>query len=199
MSEIIGNGAEAVIERDGLVVLKRRPVKAYRLAFIDERLRTQRTRREVKVLKKLSSTNIPVPRFISSDDKECISMSFLEGQKLRDIFTFEHAKEIGVLLAELHKAGIVHADLTTSNMIYSNGKIHLIDFGLSFFSEKPEDRACDLHLLARALESKHHEHFSRSWKDIIAAYAQTLPESDAVLSRLEKVEQRGRNKQKGKE
>ena len=199
MSEIIGNGAEAIIERDGLVVLKRRPVKVYRLVCIDERLRTQRTRREVKILKKLSAANIPAPKFISSDDKECISMSFLDGQKLRDIFTPAHAKEIGILLAELHKAGIVHADLTTSNMIHSNGKIHLIDFGLSFFSEKPEDRACDLHLLARALESRHHEHFSQSWKDIIAAYAHHLPESNAVLARLEKVEQRGRNKQKGKE
>ncbi len=197
--EIIGNGAEAIIERDGSVVHKRRPAKAYRLALIDSQLRSQRTKREAKVLQKLSAASFPAPKLVSSDDKELIAMSFLKGSKLRDIFAqkpVEHSKEIGKLIAELHTAGIVHSDLTTSNMIFSDDKIHLIDFGLSFFSVKPEDRACDLHLLARALESKHNEQFAVAWKHVVEAYKQHCAEHGLVLARLEKVEKRGRNKQK---
>ena len=36
-------------------------------------------------------------------------------------------------------------------------EISFIDFGLSFFSTKVEDKAVDLHLLKRALDSKHFE------------------------------------------
>ncbi|MDO8661588.1 MAG: KEOPS complex kinase/ATPase Bud32 [Candidatus Woesearchaeota archaeon] len=197
--EIIGNGAEAIIEREGNLVHKRRLVKAYRLPVIDSQLRSQRTKREAKVLQKLSAANIPCPKLVSTDEKELITMSFLDGPKLRDIFAqkpFEHSKEIGKLIAELHKVGVVHSDLTTSNMIFSENKIHLIDFGLSFFSVKPEDRACDLHLLARALESKHHEQFVVAWEQVVRAYKQTFPEHEAIFARLEKVEMRGRNKQK---
>jgi len=197
--EIIGNGAEAIIEREGNLVHKRRPAKAYRLKVIDTVLRTQRTRREAKVLQKLSAASFPAPKLVSTDDQEVITLSFLEGSKLRDIFAqkpVEHSKEIGKLIAELHKEGIVHSDLTTSNMIFSDDKIHLIDFGLSFFSIKPEDRACDLHLLARALESKHNEQFAVAWKHVVESYKQHFAEHEAVLARLEKVEKRGRNKQK---
>lgn len=28
--------------------------------------------------------------------------------------------------------GVIHGDLTTSNMLYSNNQIYLIDFGLSY-------------------------------------------------------------------
>lgn len=30
------------------------------------------------------------------------------------------------------KQGVIHGDLTTSNMIYLNGDIYFIDFGLSY-------------------------------------------------------------------
>ncbi len=66
-------------------------------------------------------------------------------------------KEIGNLIGKMHNQNIIHGDLTTSNMIVNSNekKIYFIDFGLSFFSEKIEDKAVDLHLLKRALESKH--------------------------------------------
>src|SRR3989338_6220467 len=55
---------------------------------------------------------------------------------------------------EIYNNNIIHHDLTTSNMISKKDKIFFIDFGLSFFSTKIEDRAVDLHLLKEALESK---------------------------------------------
>ena len=51
--------------------------------------------------------------------------------------------------------GIKILTTPTNDMIYDK-KIYLIDFGLSLYSNKPEDKAVDLHLLKQALESKHY-------------------------------------------
>jgi len=32
----------------------------------------------------------------------------------------------------INKKGVIHGDLTTSNMIYKDNQIYLIDFGLSY-------------------------------------------------------------------
>jgi TP53 regulating kinase-like protein len=81
-------------------------------------------------------------------------------------------------------------------MIHCNGEVHFIDFGLSFVSEKIEDKAVDLHLLDRALESKHHEIYKECISAVIEGYKQGNPGWSEVLERLEKVEKRGRNKRK---
>ena len=72
---------------------------------------------------------------------------------------------IGSTLAVLHDGGLVHGDLTTSNMILrqnenEGGKrdLLLIDFGLSFNSALAEDKAVDLYVLERALLSLHSAH-----------------------------------------
>ena len=168
MSELIGNGAEARLFKTGDKVVKERPAKGYRLPAIDEKLRKQRTRKEAKILETLKKINVPAPELIKVCDKSMkIDMSFLEGPKVRDVMNVSFAKEIGRLVGTLHKNDIIHADLTTSNMIRKNDKIHLIDFGLSFISKKIEDKAVDLHLLEQALESKHHEISEECMKEVM--------------------------------
>ncbi|AQK65403.1 Protein kinase superfamily protein [Zea mays] len=73
-------------------------------------------------------------------------------ERLNDIAT-----QIGNAIGKLHDGGLVHGDLTTSNMIIknSNNQLVLIDFGLSFTSTIPEDKAVDLYVLERALISMH--------------------------------------------
>ena len=70
---------------------------------------------------------------------------------------------IASTLATLHDGGLVHGDLTTSNMLLrqnEDGKrdLVLIDFGLSFNSTLAEDKAVDLYVLERALLSLHSAH-----------------------------------------
>jgi len=193
--ELIGHGAEAKVFKLGNKVTKVRPAKSYRHPFIDEKLRKQRTRKEAKILETLKKLNIPAPELIQfSDESMQIDMSFLEGDKLRDVMNVKYAKEIGQKVGKLHKHDIIHADLTTSNMILKENKIHLIDFGLSFISKKVEDKAVDLHLLDRAIESKHHEIYHDCMKEVIKGYKEANPEADIVLTRLEAVKKRGRNK-----
>ena len=58
---------------------------------------------------------------------------------------------IGDLVGQVHAAGFVHGDLTTSNFLFDekNSKISIIDFGLSTTSNKEENRAVDLHVLEK--------------------------------------------------
>ena len=196
---LIGHRAEAKVyffEKDCLV-LKRRVEKKYRHEKLDRQLRRQRTRREAKILKKALEAGLCVPRIIESDDFE-IKMSFVRGRKLSESlngFGPEKQKEImrlfGGAVLKLHENNIIHADLTTSNVIF-NGKLFIIDFGLSFISGRIEDKAVDLHLLKQALEAKHFKNHRELFDSFIGAYEneRTKP----VVERLLIVERRGRYK-----
>jgi len=200
MAELIAQGAEAKLFRDGTKLVKDRVSKGYRLPDIDERLRAARTRREAKILERLQEVGFPAPLLQNFCDKSMkIEMNFLQGTKLKDILhknPIEYSREVGKRIAQLHSNGIVHADLTTSNMILSGNRINFIDFGLSFFSDKIEDKAVDLHLFDRALESAHHEIYPGCIEAAIASYKENYSDAESVLSRLEKVQLRGRNKKK---
>jgi TP53 regulating kinase and related kinases len=66
---------------------------------------------------------------------------------------------IGTSVGGLHASGVVHGDLTTSNLILreKNGEMDvvLIDFGLGSVSTSDEDMAVDLYVLERAFASTH--------------------------------------------
>jgi len=195
----IAQGAEATIRSDKKKVVKHRLKKTYRHPDIDQRLRKSRTKREAKVLKKLEELGFPAPRLLKVEDKE-IHMQHIKGKMVKDILHEDHilySKEIGKKVAELHVNDIIHGDLTTSNMIHEQ-EIHFIDFGLSQFSEKAEDKAVDLYLLRRALESKHHKIFDECFKELVKEYKKHNPKHKEVFTRLKKVELRGRYKKKTK-
>lgn len=60
------------------------------------------------------------------------------------------------MVVQVHDSGIIHGDLTTSNMVITEGgDIVLLDFGLSYFKDSAEDRAVDLYVLERAFKSTH--------------------------------------------
>ena len=195
----LSQGAEATIERTSAGVQKIRLPKPYRLQAIDDRLRRSRTRREAKILQKLP---IPGSQFLSVDDTSMvIEMSFLPGKKARDVLNARNAHllccEIGKMLVKLHDASIIHGDLTTSNIIVSaSGHLSFIDFGLSFFSSKIEDKATDLHLLKESLESKHASFWEEAWEGAFLGYLSSSKEAALIKEKLAVVDLRGRYKHK---
>ena len=204
-------GAEAVVYADESTkaVVKERQPKKYRIKELDDRLRLHRMRREAKVIEALQQLGIHVPKLIKADEKTAtITMQLIGGNKVRDILSNDNrisiCSEIGKSVGMMHKNNIVHGDLTTSNIILggsgdggSEKKIYFIDFGLSLFSSKEEDKAVDLHLFRQALNSSHHEIAGKCFAAAIAAYKEANSNGwEAVLKRLEKVEGRGRYKQK---
>jgi len=131
-------------------------------------------------------------------------MELIPGMKLRDyiekIIDKEKkniAVEVGKNIAIMHNNNIIHGDLTTSNMIITNQKeVYYIDFGLSFISTKVEDKAVDLHLFIRAIDAKHYKIKDLFLKAFFSSYKQHSKNRDETMNRLEKVENRGRNKGK---
>lgn len=197
MQKIIAQGAEATITKEKEIVIKNRISKSYRIKEIDEKLRKQRTKSESKILEKASKI-IPVPKLKSWKDFS-IEMDFIQGDKLSESlnkYTTKKQSEIMALLGKevgkLHDINIIHGDLTTSNTILSKEKVYIIDFGLSFISNRIEDKAVDLHLIKQALEAKHFQNWEYLFKSFIKKY--NPQEKKQILLQLKKVESRGRYK-----
>ena len=196
--KLIAQGAESKLFLVENNVVKDRFRKKYRIKEIDDRLRKARTKREAKVLDKLQKINFPVPKLISNNEKDTLEINYIKGKLLKNLLNnncIKLSKEIGDKVAILHNNNIIHGDLTTSNMVF-NKEIYFIDFGLSFFSRKIEDKAVDLHLLKEALESKHSEMWETSYKAALESYAEKAVDSKDILKRVKVVEKRGRYKGK---
>jgi len=184
------------------IIIKRRIKKSYRLPELDEKIRKRRTKSEGKLLQKAREiTNIPKTIKVDEEAKE-ISMEFIEGKKLSEhldslSLTEQKSicKKIGEQVSKLHKADIIHGDLTTSNMILCEKKIFFIDFGLGYISKKIEDKTVDLHLLKQALEAKHFNNWKILFKKVEEGYS-ISEDSEKILEHLGKVESRGRYKEK---
>jgi Kae1-associated kinase Bud32 len=191
--ELISQAAEAKIYSDGKKVIKIRTKKGYRITKIDQRLIQQRTKREATILQKVK---VGVPKLLEVK-KDTIVMEFIPGDTLKNILDgkLELARLAGERVAQLHALNIIHGDLTSSNMRVHKNVVYLIDFGLSFFSDKTEDKAVDLHLFKQALQSRHYRVYNTAYHNFIEGYKKN-PDWKNILFKLEEVEKRGRYKNK---
>lgn len=198
---IIGKGAEATIYLEDNQVTKHRISKAYRHPELDKQIIKRRTKAETKILKKASEI-IPSPLPEESKEKDKILMPYIDGQKLSeylDSFPQKKQKEImlqiGKTIGKIHQEGIIHGDLTTSNMILKKGKVHIIDFGLGYLNGKYENKGVDVHLLKQALEAKHFKDWKTLFKEFEISYKSIEPkEAEKVFDKLKLIEKRGRYK-----
>jgi tRNA A-37 threonylcarbamoyl transferase component Bud32 len=126
-TNIIQQGAEAIILHEGKNIIKDRVSKKYRHPILDKKIIKQRTKSESKILEKANKLiPCPCPENINEINKEKfpnkIKMPFIEGKKLSE--NLEQldwrtiCKVIGSQIAILHDNDIIHGDLTTSNMIW---------------------------------------------------------------------------------
>jgi TP53 regulating kinase-like protein len=204
---LIKKGAEANLyleEWQGKkVIMKRRLPKAYRLPQLDSAVRTQRTLHEPVLIHRAKEAGVPTPIIYMIDIADSnIIMEYVEGKQIKKALDTMPSKErlqlcrrIGTLIGRLHKHGIIHGDLTTSNMILTrSGKIFFVDFGLGEFSEESEIRGVDLHLMRRALQSTHHKVAKECFEAVVAGYSEAFGKETAtkVLGKVNEIERRGR-------
>lgn len=119
-------------------------------------------------------------------------------------------RRMGAAVGKLHKVGIVHGDLTTSNMMLNpwpvetpnadaggkgilDGEIVIIDLGLASGSISDEDRAVDLYVLERAFGSTH-PRAECLFSELLEAYRGAFKQGPIVLKKLEDVRMRGRKR-----
>lgn len=186
----IGRGAEAVITLENGTVKKQRLAKSYRQPALDERIRQERTLREAKITSDARRLGVATP-IICDISRFELKMEKIEGEKLKDIINPDLSKMVGQMVGRLHCGGIIHGDLTTSNMILSRGKICLIDFGLSFYEKTLEAQGVDVHVYFQTLESTH-DGPQELIEAFAAGYRQAYPQAEAVLQRVREIKARGR-------
>jgi TP53 regulating kinase-like protein len=194
---LIKKGAEAdiyIVEWDSKkAVSKVRSPKSYRHPELDSIIRKHRTIHEASFISAAKSVGVmsPFVYFVDPAKAEII-MEFIEGHNVRDVLTPDICYKIGRYAALLHASNIIHGDLTTSNFVI-NKRLVLLDFGLSYYSERTEDMATDIRLIKEVFTSAHIA-VRKAFPRFIEGYASVATErkTDKILENVRKIEQRGR-------
>ena len=206
--ELVAKGAEANICSDHYldeeVLLKKRVVKGYRIREIDAYLRRKRTKNEAKLLGEAKRCGVVTPLVYDVDLKESvITMEKVAGNEVKVIFSGENSMDlstiksisriIGENVARLHDCGIIHGDLTTSNIILreDGDSVVFIDFGLGKISDLIEDKGVDLLVFKKAINGIHHDISRECFDSIIEGYS-CARDCKEIVAKIEEIEGRGR-------
>lgn len=201
--DLTAKGAEANIY-DGQwlgedVVVKKRVPKGYRINEIDQRLRTSRTKKEARLLAQAKRCGVRTPVLWDIDLEEMsLVMEKIIGKQIKDVLSSGDekiqtsiCKKLGANIARLHEGGIIHGDLTTSNLILKDDEIVFIDFGLGKFSDLVEDKGMDLLVLKKALQSIHYQIAKVCFQCILEGYEEFSGNSE-VRGKIDEIQARGR-------
>lgn len=209
---LVKQGAEARVYDSHFVgrrcIVKERFSKKYRHPTLDSKLTVKRLNAEARCLTKARQLGVSTPVLYAVDlSLHTLTFEYVEGPSVKDVFLefglnsvvedrmADIAMQIGDAIAKLHDGGVAHGDLTTSNMLIRSdtNQLVLIDFGLSFTSTLPEDKAVDLYVLERALLSMHSS-CGNVMDQILAAYRKSSKQWSATFNKLAQVRQRGRKR-----
>ena len=127
---LIKRGAEAdifTIDWNGdLAILKVRKSKKYRHPDLDNKIRKQRTIHESQIISNVKAFGVPTPLVYFLDTlKHEIIMQYIPGTLIHDLpdsKIIDSCRNIGKIVGTLHKNGVMHGDLTTSNFILAKNK-----------------------------------------------------------------------------
>lgn len=204
---LIRKGAEAslyIADFHGRkVIMKKRLPKRYRMPKLDEQIKAYRTMHEPQLIHEAKKAGVGTPVILMVDiEAATIIMEFIEGKQVKELLSEVSASErkdlcliIGKLIGRLHSYGMVHGDLTTSNLIQnSEGKILFVDFGLGEKTKELEAWGVDLHLMRRALQSTHSKFADECFNAVIEGYSKVLGSENSrkVLDKIHEIEKRGR-------
>ena len=200
--KLLKKGAEADLYQtkwqNSKAILKIRKIKNYRNPLLDLKIRKQRTIKECQMISFVKSFGIHTPLIYFVNLKTTsIMMQEIPGTPVHDLSEskiVEVSKDIGKLVGTLHKNGVMHGDLTTSNFILFKNTVFVIDFGLSQNTMKSEDHAVDLRLIKEILNSAHAKIMLSSWKNFLNGYKSIV--GNAYYAKITKlvsdIESRGR-------
>lgn len=204
--------------------LKYRPPKPWRHPILDQRLTRHRILSEARILSKCRRDGLRVPDVYAMDESAGwlmlewvqgtpvrVNINQRLGNRMEGIEDDEELKDlmrrIGAAVGKMHSIGIIHGDLTTSNMMLNppagqsetdslsglEGEIVIIDLGLASGGVHDEDRAVDLYVLERAFGSTH-PRAECVFGEVLDAYKKSFKQAGVALKKLEEVRMRGRKR-----
>lgn len=206
-SKLLKKGAEASLYltdwHGKRVIVKVRLPKLYRPAALDFMIRRYRTVHEPQLMHEAKRAGVLTPAIFMVDvENSTVIMGYIEGKQVKQLLgnlpeaeRHELCVKIGESIAKLHRHGLVHGDLTTSNMILSDsGQLFLVDFGLGDKTIELEAQGVDLHLLRRALQSTHFKVADACFASVMRGYANVVGTAvtESVLAKTREIEKRGR-------
>ena len=190
--DLIAKGAESNIVKSSYLgekaVLKDRVAKGYRIPEIDNKIRKARTKEEAKLLSdaKRAGVKTPVLYDVNLNEKS-ILMEEIEGKMVKDVINEDLAFKMGEEIAKLHAANIIHGDITSSNMMLQDDKLVFIDFGLGRYSQLDEDKAVDLLVLKKSLQSIDYNLALKYFDCVLEGYG-----NKNIVKKISEIESRGR-------
>jgi len=215
---LVKQGAEAKLHVGSFLgqkaIAKERFPKKYRHPSLDQQLTKKRLKAELKLLIRCKKLGIRTPTIFFADaDKSLFIMEYLsEAVTSRDLINAVRAseaeadrnrltdvlKKMGETVAKLHNDGVIHGDLTTSNILVDAGRedeLVMIDFGLGFSEGTAEDKGVDLYVLERAFHSTH-PNMEADFAVLLDGYRSTLNKGDkkVVVAKYEEIRMRGRKR-----
>ncbi len=184
-------------------VIKVRIPKRYRPAELDLQIRSYRTVHEPQLMHEAKAAGVPTPLiYMVNVPDATIIMEYIEGQQIKQLLNkaskadrHDLCVEIGESAAHLHRSGLIHGDLTTSNMIQAqDGRIVFVDFGLGEKNIELEAKGVDLHLLKRALQSTHYMFWEECFQSVLCGYTSVVGVelAEKVYEKIREIERRGR-------
>lgn len=208
--ELYRQGAEAKLYTGTFLgrpaMVKERFSKKYRHPELDAQLTRDRLKGEVRSLVRCKTIGVRTPDvYLADQETSVIVMERLtEHMTCRD-FIHRHLESdrermlslgsaIGGAVSRLHRNGIVHGDLTTSNLLVKdNGEdLCVIDFGLGFAEGTAEDKGVDLYVLERAMISTH-PRTEFIFEKVLEEYKKTKGAQE-VIKKFEEIRMRGRKR-----
>ena len=115
-------------------------------------------------------------------------MEKINGSMLKEVINEDLAYNLGKYIARLHMANIIHGDITSSNiMLNDKNQLVFLDFGLGRYSNLDEDKAVDLLVLKKSLQSINYELALKYFKSVLKGYG-----DDKILNKILDIESRGR-------
>jgi TP53 regulating kinase-like protein len=184
-------------------VVKVRIPKRYRPEELDKQIRSYRTIHEPQLIHEAKTAGVPTPLiYMVKVPESTIIMEYIEGQQVKQLLNktdkaSRHSicVQIGESVAHLHQHGLIHGDLTTSNMIRAeDGRIFFVDFGLGEKNMEREAQGVDLHLLKRALQSTHFGFWEECFQAVLCGYTSVcgVEAAEKVYEKIREIERRGR-------
>ncbi|OEL14804.1 Pentatricopeptide repeat-containing protein [Dichanthelium oligosanthes] len=120
-------------------VIKERFSKKYRHPLLDAKLTLKRLNAEARCMTKARKLGVPTPVLYAVDPLlHTLTFEYVDGLSVKDILLGfgsngvneerlnDIAAQIGNAVGKLHDGGLVHGDLTTSNMIIKNSNNQLV-------------------------------------------------------------------------
>lgn len=200
---ILAEGAEARVSEEEFLgvpaVRKVRPEKAYRPGDLDRRLRLERIRTEVRLLREARRAGVATPLVLDVDeDAFSLVLERLPGRPLTEFLgpgagplpkQEGLCRQWGALLGRLHASRISHGDLTASNVLWDGEHLTLLDLSLGSRDPEVEELGIDLHLVEEDLNTLSAE-APRLLEAFRSGYEATFPRAPESQARAQEI--RGR-------